>query len=37
MQNWVVIEEKYLDYLRATERRIPFSNYGSDKYKPLIS
>lgn len=36
MQNWIVIEEKYLDYLRETEHRIPFSNYGADKYKPFF-
>lgn len=36
MQNWVVIDEKYLDYLRAAENRIPFSDYGTDKYKPFF-
>ena len=36
MQNWVVIDEKYLDYLRAVENRIPFSDYGTDKYKPFF-
>lgn len=36
MQNWVVIDEKYLNYLRATERRIPYSDYGTDKYKPFF-
>ena len=34
--NWLVIDEKYLDYLRKTERRIPFSDYGKDKYKPFL-
>ena len=34
--NWLVIDEKYLDYLRKTERRIPFSDYGKDKYKPFF-
>lgn len=36
MQNWVVIDEKYLAFLRSAEPRIPFSNYGSDKYKPFF-
>ena len=36
MQNWVIIDEKYLDYLRAAEQRIPFSDYGTDKYKPFF-
>ncbi len=36
MQNWVIIDEKYLDYLRAAEPRIPRSDYGSDKYKPFF-
>ena len=36
MQNWVVIDEKYLDFLRKTEKRIPFSDYGTDKYKPFF-
>ena len=34
--NWLVIDEKYLDYLRETENRIPFSDYGKDKYKPFF-
>ena len=34
--NWLVIDEKYLDYLRKTEPRIPFSDYGKDKYKPFF-
>ena len=36
MQNWVVVEEAYLDYLRAAEPRIPFSDYGTDKLKPFF-
>ncbi len=36
MQNWVIIDEKYLDFLRAAEPRIPFSDYGTDKYKPFF-
>lgn len=36
MQNWVVIDEKYLDFLRKEEPRIPFSDYGTDKYKPFF-
>lgn len=36
MQSWVIIEEKYLNYLRKEEPRIPFSDYGKDKYKPFF-
>lgn len=36
MQNWVVVDEKYLDYLRSKESRIPQSNYGVNKYKPFF-
>lgn len=36
MQNWVVIDEKYLAFLRKEEPRIPFSDYGADKYKPFF-
>ena len=36
MQNWVVIDEKYLNYLRGYEHRIPFSDYGADHYKPFF-
>ena len=36
MQNWVILDEKYLNYLRKTEHRIPFSNYGTKKYKPFF-
>ena len=34
---WVIIEDKYLDFLRNTgDNRIPYSNYGTDKYKPFF-
>lgn len=33
---WLVIDEKYLDYLRQEDSRIPKSNYGKDKYKPFF-
>ena len=36
MQDWVIIDEKYLDYLRAIENRIPLSDYGTDKFKPFF-
>lgn len=36
MQNRIVVDEEYLNYLRKAEKRIPFSNYGSDKYKPFF-
>lgn len=36
MQNWVVIDERYLNYLRAAEPRIPHSDYGTDKMKPFF-
>lgn len=34
--NWKVVNEKYLDYLRLLESRIPNSNYGPTKYKPFF-
>lgn len=34
--DWLVIDEQYLNYLRKTEKRIPISNYGEDKYKPFF-
>ncbi len=34
--DWKVIDEGYLNYLRGYESRIPFSNYGEDKYKPFF-
>lgn len=33
---WLVIDEKYLNYLRNKESRIPKSDYGNDKYKPFF-
>lgn len=36
MQKWVTISEKYLDYLREFDSRVPFSNYGKNKYKPFF-
>lgn len=30
------VNEKYLDYLRNVESRIPRTDYGSDKYKPFF-
>lgn len=33
---WINVNEKYLDYLRKTENRIPRTDYGSDKYKPFF-
>lgn len=36
MQNWVIISEDYLNYLRGFEPRIPHSNYGETKFKPFF-
>ena len=33
---WIDIDDKYLDYLREFEKRIPFSDYGTDKMKPFF-
>ena len=33
---WINVNEKYLNYLRAFEGRIPRTDYGSDKYKPFF-
>lgn len=33
---WINVNEKYLDYLRETEARIPRTNYGEDRYKPFF-
>ena len=33
---WINVDEKYLDYLRAHERRIPRTDYGANKYKPFF-
>ena len=36
MMKWINVNEKYLDYLRANESRIPKTDYGNDKYKPFF-
>ena len=33
---WINVNEKYLDYLRSYEGRIPRTDYGSNKYKPFF-
>lgn len=33
---WINVNENYLDYLRKYEQRIPYTNYGQDKYKPFF-
>ncbi len=33
---WINVNEKYLDYLRKTEKRIPGTDYGKDRYKPFF-
>ena len=33
---WINVNEGYLDYLRETEKRIPRTDYGTDKYKPFF-
>ena len=36
MQKWIHIDEQYLQQLRAIEPRIPYSEYGKDKFKPFF-
>ena len=37
MLKWVSIPEEYLNYLRDNgDKRIPYSDYGKDKYKPFF-
>ena len=36
IDSWKTIDEDYLNYLRKIEKRIPFTNYGSDKMKPFF-
>ena len=36
MQKWVTIDEEYLSILRQVDNRVPFSDYGKDKYKPFF-
>lgn len=33
---WYSIEESYITYLREVENRVPFIDYGSDKFKPFF-
>lgn len=33
---WILVNENYLDYLRASEPRIPYSDYGENKFKPFF-
>ena len=33
---WINLNEEYLNYLRKTEKRIPQTDYGTDKYKPFF-
>lgn len=33
---WINVNEKYLDFLREFEKRIPRTDYGSDRYKPFF-
>lgn len=37
MIKWVYIDENYLNSLRNIESRIPYSDYGEDKFKPFFS
>ncbi len=34
--NWCTVDEKFLDYIRAYEGRIPNIDYGADKLKPFF-
>ena len=37
MQNWVILNDAYLNYLRKNyEPRIPFTNYGNNRLKPFF-
>lgn len=36
MMKWINVNEDYLNYLRASEGRIPRTDYGSNKYKPFF-
>lgn len=33
---WINVNEEYLNYLRNFEKRIPLTDYGTDKYKPFF-
>ena len=34
--DWYTIEDEFLNYLRGVESRIPYNNYGDDKFKPFF-
>lgn len=34
--NWIILNEQYLDFLRSFEKRIPRTDYGTDRYKPFF-
>jgi protein AbiQ len=36
IMQWINVNEKYLDYLRTYEKRIPMTDYGTDRYKPFF-
>lgn len=36
MQNWKIINDDYLNYLRKFESRIPKTDYGNNKIKPFF-
>ena len=36
VMRWINVNEKYLDFLRDFEKRIPRTDYGSDRYKPFL-
>ena len=36
IMQWINVNEKYLDYMRQFERRIPYTDYGLDKYNPFF-
>lgn len=33
---WCSVEEDYLNYLRSYEKRIPYSDYGANHFKPFF-
>ena len=33
---WINVNEKYINYLRQFEKRIPITEYGEDEYKPFF-
>ena len=36
IDNWKIIDEDYLNYLRSYETRIPLTDYGTDHVKPFF-